>query len=175
MVAERGARAHGERFAYALVSAAPLQDPNTTGIGIIFKAPDRSTIKTICQALPDTELLAAAYDAVRRVLEEALATGVRRATIYVDPPEIVEQLAGDAPVPRPLLVAHLKARGMINQLASVNLIAAVSEHFSARMLAESAHPVSREAGRTPQRPRPPDRDGKQLSLIAEDTLAWRAT
>ncbi len=171
MVAERGARAHGGRFAYALVSAAPLQDPSATGIGIIFKAQDRSTIRTVCQALTHTELLAAAYEALRRVLEEALATGVRSLTIYVDPAEVVEQLVADAPVPRELLVTHLKTRGMINQLARVNLVAATSSSFSARMLAQSARPLGArhgaDRGSAPARAHAE----KQLSLIPEDTPA----
>jgi len=48
MVAERNAPG----FAYALVSAAPLQDTNAAGIAVVFKARDRSTIRTICQARP---------------------------------------------------------------------------------------------------------------------------
>jgi len=170
MSAERDARTYGERFAYALVSAAPLQDPNATGIGIIFKAPDRSTIRTVCQALQHTELLAAAYEAVRRVLEQALATGVRSLTVYVDPSEVVEQLAEDAPVPRELLVTHLKARGMINQLAWVNLVAATSSSFSARLLAQSARPLG--APRSAERAHEPlSNHAEQLSLIPEDAPA----
>ena len=164
------AQSSRERFAYALVSAAPLQDPTATGIGIIFKAQDRSTISTVCQALPHTELLAAAYEAVRRVLEEALETGVRSLTIYTDPAEVVEQLAGDGDVPRPLLVTHLKTRGMINQLARVNLVAATNSNFSARVLAQGA----REVGALAHGGRPATTPGhaeKQLSLISEDALA----
>ncbi len=160
-----------ERFAYALVSAAPLQGPNATGIGIIFKAQDRSTIRTVCQALMDTELLAAAYEAIRRVLEEALATGVRGLTIYIDPAEVVEQLAGDGPVPRPLLVTHLKTRGMINQLARVNLVAATNSSFSARVLAQGARPIGARPSADRRPATTPTHAEKQLSLITEDALA----
>ena len=80
MAAVRGGE---EKFSYALVSAVPLQDTQATGIGIIFKAPDRSTIKTICQALEHTDTTAALYEAVMTVLDEALATGVWRPVIYL--------------------------------------------------------------------------------------------
>ncbi|MGI5817631.1 MAG: reverse transcriptase-like protein [Armatimonadota bacterium] len=156
-----------ERFAYALVSAAPLQDTNAAGIGIVFKAQDRSTLRTVCQALPDTDPLAAAYEAMMRVLEEALGTGVRRLTIYTDLADVVAQLTDDAPVPRGLLVAHLKTRGMINQLASVKFIAATSDRFSARLLAQSA----RLPGDGRPAPQPPPRGGRQLKLIAENASA----
>lgn len=127
-----------ERFAYALVSAAPLEDCDATGIGIVFKARDRSTLGTVCQALPHTDVLAAAYEAIMRVLEEALRTGVRRFTIYTDLADVVAQLTNDAPVPRPTLVAHLKVRGTINQLGAVRFVTATGPRFSARLLAEGA-------------------------------------
>lgn len=168
-----GAERNDDGFAYALVSAAPLQDTNAAGIGIVYKARDRSTLRTVCQALQDTDPLAAAYEAVMRVLEEALRTQVRRVTIYLDIPEVVNQLAGDAPVARPLLVAHLKTRGMINQLAGVNLVAATNSQFSARLLAESARLPG--DGRLPGAERPATASGsariRQLALLPEDALA----
>jgi len=168
-----GAERNDDGFAYALVSATPLQDTNAAGIGIVYKARDRSTIRTVCQALQDTDPLAAAYEAVMRVLEEALRTQVRRVKIYLDIPEVVNQLAGDAPVPRPLLVAHLKTRGMINQLAGVNLVAATNSRFSARLLAESARLPG--AGRLPGAERPATAPQsariRQLALLPEDALA----
>ena len=155
-----------QTFAYALVSAVPLQNINATGIAIVYKARDRSTIRTVCQALPDTDPLTAGYEALMRVLEEALHTGVRRIKVYTDLHEIVDQLVRDAEVPRPLLVKHLKTRGMINQLAGVNLVPATSERFSARLIAQSA----RLPGESPTR-RPRPREGNQLTLMPEDTLA----
>ena len=163
MVAERNAPG----FAYALVSAAPLQDTNAAGIAVVFKARDRSTIRTICQALPEAEPLEAAYEAVTQVLEEALQTGVRRFTVYTDLTELVEQLTSDAPVPRRLLVKHLKTRGMINQLAGVTFVTATSDRFSARLIAESARPPG---DGPPAPPRTPP-DGRQLALLPEDAPA----
>lgn len=154
-----------ERFAYALVSAAPLQDTNAAGIAVVYKAQDRSTMSTVCQALPNADPLAAGYEAIMRVLEEALRTGVRRVTIYTDLHELIDQLTRDAEVPRWLLVRHLKTRGMINQLAGVKLIGATSARFSARMIAESA----RVPGEKPLQPNPPR--GNQLTLMPEDSLA----
>lgn len=168
MAAKGYARGPGQGFAYALVSAATLQDTDAAGIGIVFKARDRSTIKTVCHALPDTEPLAAVYEALMRVLEEALQVGVRRLTIYTDFREVVDQLTRDAPVPRPLLVTHLKTRGMINQLAGVNLVAATSGRFSARLIAESARLPGNDRAPAPGRP---SRSGRQLTLIPEDTPA----
>jgi hypothetical protein len=170
MFADGGRR---ERFAYALVSAAPLQGLDATGIGIVFKAPDRRTTGTVSQALVGVEPVEGAYEAVRRVLEEALACGVRGLTIYVEPAEVVEQLRSNAPVPRPLLVTHLKTRGMINQLARVSLVAATSQAFSARVLAESARPpgFAGHEGELAQ----PRSSRRQLSLITEDKPAWRAS
>lgn len=156
-----------ERFAYALVSAAPLQDTDAAGIAVVFKAPDRSTIGTICQALPATDPLEAAYEAVMRVLDEALHRGIRRFTIYTDINEMVAQLTSDAPVPRRLLVKHLKARGTINQVGDVKFVTATSNRFSARLIAESA----RLPEGTPSAPRRTSQDGRQLELLAEDALA----
>jgi len=156
-----------ERFAYALVSAAPLQDTDAAGIAIVFKAPDRSTIGTTCQALPATDPLEAAYEAVMRVLDEALSTGVRRFTIYTDKRELVEQLTANAPVPRELLVKHLKTRGMVNQLGEVKFVVATSGRFSARLIAEGA----RLPGDSSAAPRRQSSDRRQLELLAEDALA----
>ncbi|MFO8081945.1 MAG: reverse transcriptase-like protein [Armatimonadota bacterium] len=127
-----------DRFAYALVSAAPLRDTDAAGMAIVFKARDRSTIRTVCQALPDTDVLAAGYEALMQVLEEALRTGARRITVYTDLHEVVDQLKDDADVPRWLLVSHLKTRGMINQLGEVKLVIATNARFSARKIAEGA-------------------------------------
>ena len=170
------ADARADRFAYALVSAAPLQDTDAAGIGVLLKAHDRSTVRTICQALPDTEPLAAAYEALMRVLEEALRTGSRRITVYLDPPEVVTQLTGDGDVPRWLLVKHLKTRGMINQLGSVALKAATNSRFSAKLLAQSARLPATEAGQgeeVPDRPRPPVRKAEQaqLALLTAEAFA----
>ncbi|GEM_PF-6032360 len=170
MFADDGRR---ERLAYALVSAAPLQGLDATGIGIVFKAPDRRTIGTVSQALVGIEPVEGGYEAVRRVLEEALASGVRGLTIYVEPSEVVEQLRSNAPVPRPLLVTHLKARGMINQLGRVTLVAATSHAFSARVLAQSAR-LPGFGGREGEPPQPRS-SRRQLSLIAEDEPAWRVS
>ncbi len=159
------ARYRGQSFAYALVSAAPLQDTNAAGIGIVFKAHDRSTIRSVCQALPGTEVLEAAYEAVMRVLEEALQVGKRRLTIYTDIHEMVQQLADEAEVPRALLVKHLKTRGMINQLQHVNLVVATSDRFSARLLAEEVH----LPGERTSRDIPGAED--QLTLMPEDAPA----
>lgn len=127
------------RFSYALVSAALLQDSAATGIAVILKAHDRSTVKTICIALETADPLAAAYEAVMIVLDEALAAGVGRPAIYIDNTQVVEQLEGRQQPPRELLATNLRARARINQVGRPRLIAATrSERFSARQLAESA-------------------------------------
>jgi len=149
-----------EKFSYALVSAAPLQDTTTTGIGIIFKAPDRSTIKTICQALEHTDTTAALYEAVMRVLDEALATGVGRPAIYVDDPQVVAQLNGEQPAPRELLATNLRTRAVMNQVGRTRVMAATaSPRFSARRLATSARGGA---------PRQHETHGRQLSLLPDD-------
>ncbi len=160
------------RFAYALVSAVPLQDSTAAGIGVLFKARDRSTVGSICQALPNTEPLMAAYEALMRVLEEALRVGSRRITVYIDPPEVVRQLEGEAEVPRWALVKHLKARGMINQLGSVKLVAATRPGFSARLLAQGATPsdegTCRDSKEARRNAADEGRGPGQLSLLGED-------
>jgi len=156
------ARRDEEKFSYALVSAAPLQDTDATGIGIIFKARDRSTLKTICQALDSTDEAAAAYEAVRRVLEEALATGVGRPAIYLDNSEVVAQLTGEEEVPRALLATNLRTRAMMHQVGRPQVIAATtSARFTARRLALDAVPAPR--GRLRFRP-------QQLSLLSGDAV-----
>lgn len=156
-----------DRFAYALVSATPLQGTDAAAMAVVFKAPDRSTIGTISQALPGMGSLEAAYEALMRVLDEALRTGVRRCTIYTDNPEVVQQLTENASVPRELLVKHLKTRGMVNQLGEVKFVVATSGRFSARLIAESA---TLPGGDQPP-PRRPSRDRRQLELLEEDALA----
>lgn len=148
-----------EQFSYALVSAAPLQDSTATGIGIILKARDRSTLKTICQALENTDVAAAAYEAVRRVLDEALAAGVGRPAIYLDDPEVVAQLNGEAEVPRALLATNLRTRAMMHQVGRPQVIAATtSARFTARRLAQEATVAPR--GRLRFRP-------QQLPLLSD--------
>jgi ribonuclease HI len=153
------ARRDEEQFSYALVSAASLQDRNTTGIGIIFKARDRSTIKTICQALENMDEVAAAYEAVGRVLDEALAAGVGRPAIYLDNAEVVAQLSGEVEVPRALLATNLRTRAKMHQVGRPQIIAATtSARFTARRLAQGA--LSAPHGRLESRPR-------QLSLLSD--------
>ncbi|MFP4250885.1 MAG: reverse transcriptase-like protein [Armatimonadota bacterium] len=153
------------RFAYALMSAAPLRDTSAAGIAVVFKARDRSTLRTVCQAVPDSDVLAAGYEALMQVLEEALRTGARRITVYTDLHEVVDQLKDDADVPRWLLVTHLKTRAMINQVGAVKLVVATSDRFSARRIAESARvPEERADPRSHRRQ-------DQLRLSTEDALA----
>ncbi|MGC9318979.1 MAG: hypothetical protein ACP5KN_13180 [Armatimonadota bacterium] len=157
--------AHSEQkvFSYALVSAAPLQDTNATGIGIIFKADDRSTVRTICTAAQDTDHLTALYKAVLLVLDEALAGGVGRPAIYIDDEQVVAQLEGRSPVPREVLGANLRARAIMNQVGRPRLIAATrSPRFSARRLAESAASPETRGVRSPAR---------QLELAPDDAPA----
>ncbi len=151
-----------ERFSYALVSAAPLQDSDAAGIGIIFKARDRSTIGTICQALENTDLVTATYEAVMKVLEEALNTGVGRPAIYLDNARVVHQLTGQQPAPREVLALSLRVRAMMNQVGRPQIIAATaSVWFSARRLAASARPAG-----------PGERSfgARQLPLLPEDAV-----
>jgi ribonuclease HI len=149
-----------QSFAYALVSAVPLEGVNATGIGIIFRGQDRSTVGTWREALPGADRIAATYEALMRVLEAALQARMRRVTIYTDVGEVVAQLTEDAEVQREVLVPHLKTRGMINQLRQVKLVLATSERFSARMVAETAEPAETE-----ETPATSSRDGRQLSLL----------
>ncbi len=149
-------------FAYVLVSAVPLQDTAATGIGIIYKADDASTLRTHCGALDATTPLAATYEAMMRVLDQALGAGVKRFTIYVDNHSVVRQLQGDEEVPREVLGANLHTRGMLHQVGRVRLVAADSPHFSARRLAESARPPrSTSISLSP----------RQLTLLPEDAMA----
>lgn len=149
-----------ERFSYALVSAVPLQDASATGIGIIFKAQDRSTVGTIRQVLDTTDVAAAAYTAVLRVLDEALAGGVGRPTIYLDNAEVVAQLEGEQPVPPELRGINLRTRAAMNQVGRPKIVAArASSRFSARRLALSAQQDELE---------PPTSPPDQLSLLPDD-------
>lgn len=149
-------------FAYALVSAVPLQDTGATGIGLVYKARDRSTIKTESRAVTDRGTTEATYAAVMRVLEQARAMGVRRFTIYVDDASVVAQLRGDEEVPRGLLSVNLQTRGMLHQLGGVRLVAAQSPQFTARLVAASAQPEPVVTGPGHVR---------QLTLLAEDAPA----
>ena len=156
-------RVHSEQgFAYALVSSVPLQDTEATGIGIIFKARDRNTIGTHCEALDDAGTLAASYKAVMTVLKRALKAKVRGISIYVDDPRIIGQLQGDDEVPRELLGTNLQTRAMLHQVGRVRLIGAHSQRFSARRLAESARMRALDAA---------PRSARQLTLLPEDALA----
>ena len=149
-------------FGYALVSAVPLQESGATGIGIVYKARDRSTVTTECLAVEGTGTLEATYDAVMRVLERAREQGPRRITIYVDEPVVIEQLVGGGEVPRELLSKNLQTRGMLHQLGGVRLVAAHSPRFSARFLAKGAHIEGRSSEPGTSR---------QLSLLPEDATA----
>lgn len=151
-----------EGFAYALVSAVPLQDTEATGIGIIYRARDRSTIATECRALENTGTLAATYMALMRVLDQARAAKVRRITIYVDDPSVIDQLRGDGEVPRELLGTNLRTRAKLHQVGGVRLVAAHSPRFSARLLAESAAARRGDSEAA---------SARQLTLLPEDALA----
>lgn len=131
-------RAASSAFSYALVSAVPLQD-NLVGIGLILKARDRSTTKKISQALPDVDVDAATYEALRIALEEAVAARGASFTFYVDNPRVAQQLTGEARVRPALLGANLQVRAMMNEAGSVSVIPVTRTRvFSARKLAERA-------------------------------------
>jgi hypothetical protein len=149
-------------LAYALVSAVPLQDAGATGIGIVYRARDRSTIRTESRAATDVGTIEATYAAVMRVLEQARTMGVRRLTIYVDDRSVVAQLRGDEEVPRGLLSVNLQTRGMLHQLGGVRLVAAQSPQFTARLVAASAQPELAVTRSGPVR---------QLTLLPEDAPA----
>ncbi len=136
-----GKRAVVGPFSYALVSAAPLHESDATGIGIIFKAEDRSTVHSICTSVHASELRAT-YEAILMVLDAALGASVGRPAIYVDSAEAVAQIEGRVPVPRDVLGAHLQTRAIMNQVGRPRLIAATrSPNFSARKLAQCAAPA----------------------------------
>ena len=125
-------------FSYVLVSATRLRD-NGAGIGLIFKARDRSTTKTVCQALPDADPHAATYEALRIALEEAISAGGGSFTFYVDNAHVVQQLAGEAKVPLELLGPNLQVRALMNEVGGVAIVPArQTAAFSARKLAERA-------------------------------------
>ncbi len=122
-------------FSYVLVSAARLRD-DCVGIGLIFKARDRSTTKKISQALADTDLDAATYEALRMALEEAIAAGGGSFTFYVDNPRVVEQLAGEGKAPLALLGPSLQVKALMNAAGSVSVMPVTrTEVFSAHRLA----------------------------------------
>jgi hypothetical protein len=147
-----------QEFGYALVSAVPLPEADATGIGIVYKARDRSIVETECLAVEGEGTLEATYDAVMRVLKRARAQRTRRVTIYVDEPAVIDQLMGRCRAPRELLSKNLQTRGMLHQLGAVRLVAAQSPRFSARSLAESARVErgSSEPGRARQLTLPPE-------------------
>ena len=125
-------------FSYALVSAARLQD-DSVGIGLIFKARDRSTTKKISQALPHSDVDTATYEALRIALEEAIAGGGGSLTFYVDNPRVVQQLTGAAKVPPALLGANLQVRALMNEAGAVTVIPVTrTRAFSACKVAERA-------------------------------------
>jgi len=125
-------------FSYVLVSAARLRD-DCVGIGLIFKARDRSTTKKISQALPDTDLDAATYEALRIALEEAIGAGGGSFTFYVDNLRVVAQLAGEGRAPAELLAPSLQVRALMNGAGSVSVVPVTrTEAFSARRLALQA-------------------------------------
>ena len=151
-------------FSYVLASAAPLEAENAAGIGLLFKDKDRRTVTTITQALGDSTVEEATYVALKMVLAEARRQRVRRFTIYLDNPLVIQQLAREAPVPAELLADHLQVRALLNAAGSVQVTQAMSGgNFSARILAlgvtADLHPS--EHGRAPV----------QLQLLADGAVA----
>ena len=151
-------------FSYVLASAAPLEAENAAGIGLLFKDNDRRTVTTITQALGDSTVEEAAYLALKVVLAEARRQRVRRFTIYLDNPLVIQQLAREAPVPSDLLADHLQVRALLHAAGSVRVIQAMSGgSFSARILAQGATPDLR--------PNERDRAVVQLQLLGDAVVA----
>ncbi len=151
-------------FSYVLASTAPLEAENAAGIGLLFKDNDRRTVTTITQALRDSTVEEAAYLALKMVLDEARRRRVRRFTIYLDNPVVIQQLAREAPVPSELLADHLQVRAMLIAAGAVQLTQAMSGgSFSARILALGATPDPRPSRRS--------HDPVQLQLLADGALA----
>jgi 16S rRNA U516 pseudouridylate synthase RsuA-like enzyme len=151
-------------FSYVLASAAPLEAENAAGIGLLFKDNDRRTVTTITQALGDSTVEEATYVALKMVLAEARRQRVRRFTIYLDNPVVIQQLAREAPVPAELLADHLQVRALLHAAGSVQVTQAMSGgNFSARILALGATPDLHpsEHGRAPV----------QLQLLGDAVVA----
>ncbi len=137
-------------FSYVLASAAPLEAENAAGIGLLFKDNDRRTVTTITQALGETTVEEAAYLALKMVLDEARRQRVRRFTIYLDNPLVIQQLAREAPVPAYLMGDHLQVRALLHAAGSVQVTEANSGgNFSARIVALGAMPDPRPRGNMP--------------------------
>ncbi|MCD6360894.1 MAG: reverse transcriptase-like protein [Armatimonadetes bacterium] len=131
-------------FSYVLVSAAQLEAQNAAGIGVIFKDDNRRTVTKISQALRDSDVVTATYEALRIVLEEALRLGVHSFTAYVDNPMVIAQLEENAQVPPELLGAHLQVRALMKAVGRVRVrMARAGRGFSARALARGATPAPR--------------------------------
>jgi len=127
-------------FSYVLVSAARLRD-DCTGIGLVFRARDRSTTKKISQAMADTDLDAATYEALRIGLHEAIEAGRGSFTFYVDNPRVVQQVTGEGKVPPELIGPSLQVRALMNEAGQVSVVPVTGRQaFSARQLALRATP-----------------------------------
>lgn len=133
-----GAQRLVHKFSHVLVSA--LRQPGTgVGVGIVYRSRDGANVRKAGHVAYGVSVDEAVYDALLEVLNEASAANARAITVYLDQPQVVEQLNRRARAPAHLQPQFVQLRCLANGLGRVRFRhAKPSLGFAARRVARSA-------------------------------------
>ncbi len=150
-----GARVLTTRFSYVLVSAI-RQAGAAVGIGMVYRNRDGANVRKVGYAVDGISPEQATYEAVLTALREAANAGVRGMTVYIDNPQVVDQLNRRARVPAELQSLFVQVRCLANGLGRARFRGAkATQSFAARRLARAAtldrQPLNIDYGNIPLR------------------------
>ena len=132
-----GAQKLVNRFSYALVST--LRVPGEgVAVGIVFRTRDGVNVRKMGYLAGEVTLEQAAYGAVVKALDEAEAANARAITVYLDYPQVVDQLNRRLRAPASVQSQFIQVRCRANALGRVRFRnARVGWNFAARRVARS--------------------------------------
>lgn len=133
-----GAQRLVNRFSCVLVSA--VRQPGAgVGVGIVYRTRDGVNVRKSGYVAQDVSVDEAVYGALLEVLNEAATANARAITVYLDQPQVVEQLNRRARAPAHLQPQFIQVRCLANGLGRVRFRhAKPSLGFAARRVARSA-------------------------------------
>lgn len=133
-----GAQIRTNKFSHVLVSAV-RQSGTAVGVGIVFRTREGVNVRKIGYVLEDASPEQATYQALLTTLSEAQRASVRGLTIYIDNPQVVDQLNRRGRAPADLRPLFVQVRCLANSLRRVRFkLARAAQGFAARRLARTA-------------------------------------
>ena len=133
-----GARRLTSKVSHIHISAVRLCGGGV-GVGVVFRARDGTNVRKTACALQAGSPEEATYEAVIAAVDYAAHIGARSLTVYLDSPQVVDELNRRAKVSPALRALFVQARCRANALNRIRFrLSRKSENFAARRLAKAS-------------------------------------